>query len=95
MPAATTLVLKTGLTILSSTPVNGFMIALIHISKTSPKNPLMASSVCGLVGLFGMLVVELLDLELEVEVFGLDVYDAKGGKVVGVSCGVCGAVLGG
>jgi len=33
--------------------------ALVHTSRTSPKNCLIASSVCGLVGLFGMDVLEL------------------------------------
>ena len=33
------------------------MIAFSQTSKTSPKNCLIASSVCGLVGLFGILVL--------------------------------------
>lgn len=32
--------------------------ALHHTSKTSPMKPRIASSVCGLVGLFGTLVLE-------------------------------------
>ena len=56
-PAATTLCLNTGLPILLSVLENGFMMALSQTSKTSPKNCLIASSVCGLVGLFGMLVL--------------------------------------
>ncbi len=40
------------------------MTALIQTSKTSPKNCRIASSVCGLVGLFGILVLELLDERL-------------------------------
>ena len=56
-PAATTLCLNTGLPILLSVLEKGFMMAFSHTSKTSPKNCLIASSVCGLVGLFGMLVL--------------------------------------
>ena len=33
--------------------------AFVQTSKTSPKNCLIASSVCGLVGLLGMAVLEL------------------------------------
>lgn len=58
-PAAATLCLKTGLPSLSSTLANGLIMALVHTSRTSPKNCLIASSVCGLVGLFGMDVLEL------------------------------------
>lgn len=57
LPAATTLCLKTGLPIFPSVLANGFMIAFSQTSNTSPKNCRMASSVCGLVGLFGMLVL--------------------------------------
>lgn len=83
----------------SSVPVKGFMIAFSHASKTSPKNPLIASSVCGLVGLLGMLVLALPELDFplpppmllplrEDEAAGMEVYGAKGGKVVDVRCGV-------
>ena len=37
------------------------MIALHQHSNTSPMKPLIASSVCGLVGLFGVLVLGELD----------------------------------
>jgi hypothetical protein len=43
------------------------MIAFVHTSKTSPKNCRIASSVCGLVGLFGILVFTL-EEERELEV---------------------------
>lgn len=56
-PAATTLCLNTGLPIFPSALENGFIIAFSQISKTSPKNCLIASSVWGLVGLFGILVL--------------------------------------
>jgi len=61
LPAAATLCLNTGLPNFPSTLANGFITALIHTSNTSPKNCRIASSVCGLVGLLGMLVL----LELE------------------------------
>ena len=85
-PAATTLCLNTGLPILLSVLINGFIIAFIQTSKTSPKNCLIASSVCGLVGLFGILV--LLDddvprLAVPVE-GGTEVYGVKGGKLFGM-----------
>ena len=74
--------------------VNGFMIALIHTSKTSPKNPRSASSVCGLVGLLGMPVLALLELDFPLLVTdlvdGIDVYGANGGKVVDVTWGIWG-----
>ena len=57
-PAATTLCLNTGLPSFPSTLANGLMIAFIQISNTSPKNARIASSVCGLVGLFGIDVLE-------------------------------------
>ena len=57
LPAATTLCLNTGLPILLSVLANGFIMAFSQTSKTSPKNCLIASSVCGLVGLFGILVL--------------------------------------
>ncbi len=57
LPAATTLCLNTGLAILPSVLANGFMMALSQTSKTSPKNCRIASSVCGLVGLLGTLVL--------------------------------------
>ena len=47
---------------------NGFIVALIHTSKTSQKNKRMASSVCGLAGLLAMEPapeVELLKVEEE------------------------------
>lgn len=74
-PAPTTLCLKTGLPNFPSTLAKGFMIAFVHTSKTSPKNCRIASSVCGLVGLFGMLVFTL-EEERELEVVvdeGVDV----------------------
>ena len=72
------------------------MIAFVHTSKTSPKNCLMASSVCGLVGLFGIDVLELdEDRELAVVVEGgTEVYAVNGGKDLAVGLD-CGAVLGG
>ena len=57
LPAAVTLCLNTGLPILPSVVENGFIIAFNQTSNTSPKNCRIASSVCGLVGLFGMLVL--------------------------------------
>ena len=57
LPAATTLCLNTGLSIFPSVLANGFIIAFNQISNTSPKNCRIASSVCGLVGLFGIVVV--------------------------------------
>ena len=75
------------------------MTALIQTSKTSPKNCLIASSVCGLVGLFGILVPLPLELEArepipEALVEGVEVYGVKGGKENGVVAAL-GAVLGG
>lgn len=57
LPAATTLCLKTGLPIFPSVLANGFIIAFNQTSNTSPKNCRIASSVWGLVGLFGIVVV--------------------------------------
>lgn len=76
-----TLCLNTGLPNFPSTLANGLITALVHTSNTSPKNCLIASSVCGLVGLFGMLVELLLELPLPPEVVegGVEVYGWKGG----------------
>lgn len=74
-PAPTTLCLKTGLPSFPSTLAKGFITAFVHTSNTSPKNCRIASSVCGLVGLFGILVFTL-DEERELEVVveeGVDV----------------------
>ena len=60
------------------------MIALIHTSKTSPKNALIASSVWGLVGLFGIEVLEEDEDRLPVVVeAGVEVYGVKGGNELG------------
>lgn len=75
LPAPTTLCLKTGLPNLPSTLAKGFITAFVHASNTSPKNCRIASSVCGLVGLFGILVFTL-EEERELEVVveeGVDV----------------------
>lgn len=57
-PAPTTLARKTALLSnppsTSSAPAKGLKHALIQFSNTSQKNKRIASSVCGLVGLFGM-----------------------------------------
>lgn len=62
------------------------MTALIHTSKTSPKNCRIASSVCGLAGLFGILVLLELEERLLAELVegGWDVKGVKGGKLFGV-----------
>lgn len=86
LPAAVTLCLNTGLPIFPSVVANGFIIAFSQTSKTSPKNCRIASSVCGLVGLFGMLVLlddEVPRLALLVE-GGTEVYGVKGGKLLGM-----------
>ena len=64
LAAAKTLCLKTGLPSVISTPWNGFMIAFTQTSKISVKNSLTASSVCGLVGLFAMSVLALLEADV-------------------------------
>lgn len=66
------------------------MMALTQTSKISVKNSLIASSVCGLVGLFAIKVL----LLLEPEVGGMEVNGAKGGKAPGAGENV-GAVFGG
>lgn len=62
------------------------MMAFIQTSKTSPKNCRIASSVCRLVGLFGILV--LLDDAVPrlavLEEGGTEVYGVKGGKLLGI-----------
>ena len=67
------------------------MIALIQISNTSAKKSRIASSVCGLVGLFAISVLLLFELD---EVGGVEVYGPKGGKEPGAGVNE-GAVLGG
>lgn len=59
LPAAVTLCLNTGLASFPSTLAKGLIIAFVHTSNTSPKKALIASSVCRLVGLFGIDVLEL------------------------------------
>lgn len=86
LPAATTLCLNTGLPIFPSVLANGFIIAFSHTSKTSPKNCRIASSVCGLAGLFGILVLvedEAPRLAVAVE-GGTEVKGMKGGKLFGI-----------
>ncbi len=99
-PAATTLCLKTKLPNFPSTLANGLIIAFVHTSNTSPKNALIASSVCGLVALFGILVLPLpllvdrppLDAAIKE---GFEVYGTKGGKALEEEAFAVGDVLGG
>lgn len=67
------------------------MMALIQTSNTSLKNSRIASSVCGLVGLFAISVLLLFELD---EVGGVDVYGPKGGNEPGAGVND-GAVFGG
>lgn len=63
---------------------NGFIIAFVQTSNTSPKKARIASSVCGLVGLFGIDVLADEEDRPVVVDGGLEVYGVKGGKDVGV-----------
>ena len=61
------------------------MIAFVHASKTSAKNALIASSVCGLAGLLGIDVL-LEDDEPRLPVVvdgGVEVYGVNGGNEFG------------
>ena len=100
-PAVITLALNTGLFKVLFTPWKGFMNAFTHASYTSVKNNRKASSVCGLVGLFGMFAAfpeeEDVVLRRREEGGAVVVKGANGGNINGLWAvdGVGGAVFGG
>lgn len=102
LPVVKTLVLNTGLDNVLLMPWKGFIIDFTQTSYTSVKNSLTASSVCGLVGLVGIVAALPAPVVAEARARSEDdgaevVYEAYGGNMWGFCPKFCkgGTVFGG